>query len=54
MAQGAQLKHMSRHLVGLFQGVPGAKAWRRLISDNAHKEGVGVELLQEAMNRVSD
>ena len=50
--QGSHLKHMSRHLLGLFQGQTGAKAWRRHISENAHKEGVGIELLQEAMAMV--
>lgn len=52
--QGSHLKHMSRHLLGLFQGQVGAKAWRRHISENAHKEGAGVELLQEAMEMVVD
>ena len=50
--QGSHLKHMSRHLLGLFQGQSGAKAWRRHLSENAHKEGVGIELLQEAMAMV--
>jgi len=50
--QGSHLKHMSRHLLGLFQGQTGAKAWRRHLSENAHKEGVGIELLQEAMGMV--
>ena len=52
--QGSHLKHMSRHLLGLFQGQVGAKAWRRHISENAHKKDVGVELLQEAMDMVID
>jgi tRNA-dihydrouridine synthase A len=47
--QGVHLKHMSRHLLGLFQSQPGAKAWRRHISENAHKDGAGVEVLSEAM-----
>ncbi len=52
MGQGVYLKHMSRHLLGLFQGQPGAKAWRRYISENAYKEGAGIEVLQQAMERV--
>lgn len=51
--QGACLKHMSRHLLGLFQGQPGAKAWRRYISENAYKEGAGIEVLQYAMDKVA-
>ncbi|MCB1955230.1 MAG: tRNA dihydrouridine(20/20a) synthase DusA, partial [Rhodocyclaceae bacterium] len=31
--EGVPLKHMTRHVLGLYQGVPGAKAWRRTLSD---------------------
>jgi tRNA-dihydrouridine synthase A len=48
LAQGVYLKHMSRHLLGLFSGQPGAKAWRRYISENAYKEGAGIEVIQQA------
>ncbi|MCK5810612.1 MAG: tRNA dihydrouridine(20/20a) synthase DusA [Cocleimonas sp.] len=54
LGQGAYLKHMSRHLLGLFQGKPGAKAWRRFISENAYKEGAGIEVLEQAMGLVGD
>lgn len=54
LVDGCHLKHLSRHLLGLFQGLPGAKAWRRFLSENAHKEGSGVELLQEAMAKVTE
>ena len=54
LGQGVYLKHMSRHLLGLFQGQPGAKAWRRYLSENAHKEGAGIEVLQKGMERVDD
>lgn len=53
MRQGVYFKHMSRHLLGLFQGQPGAKAWRRYISENAYKEGAGIEILQYAMDLVA-
>ena len=49
---GVFLKHMSRHLLGLFAGQAGAKAWRRYISENAHKEGAGIEVIQEAMSKL--
>ena len=52
MGQGVYLKHLSRHLLGLFQGQPGAKAWRRYISENAHKKGAGIEVLEQAMKLV--
>jgi len=51
--QGVFLKHMSRHLLGLFTGKPGAKAWRRYISENAHKPGAGIEVIQRAANSLS-
>jgi tRNA-dihydrouridine synthase A len=54
MEQDIPLKRMSRHLLGLFQGQAGAKAWRRYISENAYKEGAGIEVLQIAMDLVED
>ena len=49
LEQDVYLKHMSRHILGLFHGVAGAKAWRRHISENSHKAGSGVEVLQQAV-----
>ena len=48
MSEGVYLKSMSRHLLGLFTGEKGAKAWRRYISENAHKEGSGIEVIEKA------
>lgn len=45
LAAGVPLSAMSRHLLGLFQGQPGARAWRRRISEQAHLAGAGVEVL---------
>ncbi|ADC61981.1 TIM-barrel protein, yjbN family [Allochromatium vinosum DSM 180] len=45
LAAGVPLNAMSRHLLGLFQGQPGARAWRRRISEQAHRPGAGVEVL---------
>jgi len=53
MDQGVYLKHMSRHLLGLFTGQAGAKAWRRHISENAHQEGAGLEVIQQAVSYIS-
>jgi tRNA-dihydrouridine synthase A len=50
LVAGEPLHRVTRHLLGLFAGEPGAKAWRRTISENAHREGVGVELLVNALN----
>lgn len=46
--RGVPLKAISRHILGLFQGVAGAKAWRRYISENAHKKQSGIEVLEHA------
>jgi tRNA-dihydrouridine synthase A len=48
MHQGAQLNWISRHLLGLYQGVPGARRFRRHISENAFKAGADVEVIRAA------
>jgi tRNA-dihydrouridine synthase A len=45
---GGRLAEITRHILGLFQGVPGARAWRRHLSENAHKPGAGLSVLREA------
>ena len=45
---GVALKHITRHILGLFHGCPGSRGWRRLISEQAHKSGAGPELIQRA------
>ena len=40
--RGVPLHAMTRHILGLFQGVPGARAWRRHLSEHAHGNDVGV------------
>lgn len=49
--QGVYLGHMSRHILGLFLGQPGARAYRRYISENAYREGAGVEVIRAAMEK---
>lgn len=46
--QGTYLSHMTRHILGLFQGRPGARAFRRVISENAHMPGAGIEVIEKA------
>ena len=52
LAAGIGLQSISRHLLGLFTGVAGARAWRRHLSEQAHRKGAGVEVLREAARRV--
>ncbi|MGI9373962.1 MAG: tRNA dihydrouridine(20/20a) synthase DusA [Hyphomicrobiales bacterium] len=54
MTQGARLNHIGRHVLGLYQGQPGARAWRRHLSENMHKPDAAPELLLEAASRTSD
>jgi tRNA-dihydrouridine synthase A len=48
LARGTALKHISRHLLGLYQGEPGARAFRRTLSEGAHLPGAGWALLEQA------
>ena len=48
LARGTAMKHISRHLLGLYQGEPGARAFRRTISEGAHLPGAGWDLLEQA------
>jgi tRNA-dihydrouridine synthase A len=49
MARGAPLNAMTKHVLGLFNGLPGARAFRRHLSENATKSGAGLEVLRAAL-----
>lgn len=49
---GARLHHMSRHVLGLFQGQSGARAFRRTISENAYKDDANTDILKMAMSKL--
>jgi tRNA-dihydrouridine synthase A len=53
IAEGGRLSQVTRHMLGLFAGKPGARAWRRVLSEGAPREGAGPELLLEALDRVT-
>ncbi|NDL65168.1 tRNA dihydrouridine(20/20a) synthase DusA [Acerihabitans arboris] len=53
LSQGTYLGHITRHMLGLFQGVPGARQWRRYLSENAHKPGAGVDVVRQALAKLS-
>ncbi len=50
LARGERLSRITRHMLGLFAGMPGARGWRRHISDYAHREGAGAEVLVDALS----
>ena len=54
LAQGARLHSMTRHFVGAFHGVPGARAFRRHLAENGVRPGAGVDVLRDAIARVED
>jgi tRNA-dihydrouridine synthase A len=51
-AMGVPVKNISRHLLGLFQGLPGAKRWRRYISEHAHLDAANDQLLKQALDHM--
>ena len=54
LSHGTYLGHITRHMLGLFQGIPGARQWRRYLSENAHKAGADMEVLEHALRLVAD
>ena len=50
LAAGVPLNSITRHMLGLFAGQPGDRAWRRYISEHAHHDGAGSEVLINALN----
>ena len=54
LQSGGYLSHITRHMLGLFQGVPGARAWRRYLSESATRKGAGTEVLLAALGHVQE
>jgi tRNA-dihydrouridine synthase A len=52
LAAGTPLKAITRHILGLFNGLPGARAWRRHLSDAARRPGAGADIVLDAMAAV--
>ena len=49
LAEGARLKEMARHMLGLYAAQPGARRWRRYLSEHAHLPEAGVDVIRSAM-----
>ncbi len=49
IANGGRANHVTRHMLGLFNGMPGARQWRRYLAQNAHLPGIGAEVLADAL-----
>lgn len=54
MRAGGSLFQVTRHMLGLFHGVPGARLWRRYLSENAYKKDAGIDVLLTALNFVPE
>ena len=52
IASGGRLAHVTRHMVGLFQGIPGARRYRQILSTEATKPGSGPEVIANAFAEV--
>jgi tRNA-dihydrouridine synthase A len=52
LAQGERLSSMTRHMLGLFAGMPGARSYRRRLAAEAVRPGAGVEVLLAAVDEV--
>jgi tRNA-dihydrouridine synthase A len=52
LARGTRLPALTKHLLNLVQGLPGARAFRRHLSENAVRDGAGPEVVEEALAHV--
>ncbi len=52
LAAGTHLAAMSRHMLGLFHGLPGARAWRRILTVEGVKPGAGLDVIDRALDAV--
>jgi len=54
LAAGTPLHAMTRHMLGLFNGQPGGRAWRRVLSERGVRAGAGIEVVRAALAEVSE
>ena len=54
LSEGVPLNAMVKHILGLFHGRPGARLWRRHLSENAPRPGAGIEVLHQALEIVRE
>jgi tRNA-dihydrouridine synthase A len=53
LQSGGRLHQITKHMLGLFAGQPGARAWRRYLSENAHQTNAGPEVVEAAFAKVA-
>ncbi|MCW9013047.1 MAG: tRNA dihydrouridine(20/20a) synthase DusA [Gammaproteobacteria bacterium] len=54
LKKGTKLKSITRHILGLFHGVAGAKAWRRYLSEHAHLPDAGIDVVRAALEKIHE
>ncbi|WP_424974416.1 tRNA dihydrouridine(20/20a) synthase DusA [Dinoroseobacter sp. S124A] len=54
LAAGGKLAQVTRHMLGAFAGRPGARGWRRILSEQGHRSGAGLEVLDAALAQIAD
>ena len=54
LSKGIRLNYMTRHILGLYQGMPGARRFRRIISEQAHKPNAGISVIKQALESLND
>jgi tRNA-dihydrouridine synthase A len=52
LSNGGKLNHITRHMLGIFVKVPGAKMWRRHLSENAHKPKADTKVVEQALSYI--
>jgi tRNA-dihydrouridine synthase A len=53
LADGTRLHHITRHMIGLFNGMSGARRWRRYLSENACRKDADVKVLLQAVEQMN-
>ncbi|WP_299659724.1 tRNA dihydrouridine(20/20a) synthase DusA [uncultured Ruegeria sp.] len=53
LAKGGRLHQITRHMLGLFAGRPGARGWRRMLSEGAVREKAGPEVILQALDSIA-
>ena len=54
LSRGTRLNHLTRHILGLYQGLPGARQFRRILSEQAHKPDAGLEVIRRAIEVLNE
>ncbi len=54
LANGTRLNHLTRHILGLYQGLPRARQFRRILSEQAHKPGAGIGVVKQALDVLNE